>query len=71
MIPSFTASAFPPTSVATTGRDDAIASMMALEKPSLREGRTKMSAAAKCCAQIRDCAVETDMFPKVQIPNEG
>jgi len=49
---SFTASAFPPTSVATIGSDDAIASMMALEKPSLREGRTKMSAAARCCRRF-------------------
>ena len=47
VILSFTASEFPPTSVATTGRDAAMASSMALEKPSLREGRTKISAAER------------------------
>jgi hypothetical protein len=52
LIPSCTASAFPPTSVATTGRDAAMASTMALEKPSLREGRTKMSAAAGLWASV-------------------
>ncbi len=46
-MPCWTASALPPTSVATTGRLAAIASTMAFEKPSLREGRTKISAAAR------------------------
>ncbi len=69
--PSFTASAFPPTLVATTGSDAAMASTMALEKPSLREGRTKMSAVGQMFLQIGNAADKMEMIGEVQIPDEG
>ena len=47
VVVSRTASGLPPTRVAMTGRPAAIASMMALEKPSEREGRTKRVARAR------------------------
>ena len=45
--PSTTASGFPPTSHATTGSPAAIASRIALENPSSREGWTKRSEARR------------------------
>jgi hypothetical protein len=57
-----TASGFPPISVTMTGRDDAMALMMALEKTSLRERRTKNVGCCEMVAQIPDCAIETDMM---------
>ncbi len=48
-----------------------MASTMALENPSLREGKTKISGCGEMFAEIGDPAKELKVIGKVQVVNKG